>query len=492
MVKTIMNFPQFGDADSYKDLGNDFHRWIKSGENPFGFESPLRPLGSILLSSLPVFITDDPVYRNYLILLINVAFMFIAVYSISGVLTTIFKDNEALSEKHISLFSFSLVLLYFIPHLPVRAMDIQPISLVLLSLKIMMETTTRINNDKPISYKNIFIILSLVSLAGLLKQSWFVFGLILILIMALDIRKELLIQILKEKRVYLYAIAGLWGLFLQVYYVYYNYGDVWLYSSESMEAYSAAWKYPNIALFAYTEPAHNAYLLKADSSVTYIEWIIVKLYFTVFVHDLAFYHGYIPYEYSVFYTNKTILSLMLLIELSLIGVLLATLFKGVSKVKLLSVFIIFIVLFMTWKSHVEIRNFIMPRMFIGILIVYWLVVMPSKLKLYKKQYVLPTIIILIVSITVINIYIKNQNETLGRSSLLSYLEKQVDYVKMYRLSEVGVNALAVDEGRMMEKLLEIKSRIYVKDNENKYVLSVLDVQNIIYENQSYIDGLQVK
>ena len=123
-----MNFPSFGDAAIYSELGERCASALaSSGGNLFGScYDPIRPIGIVGFYSVPHLLTDDPVTRVYILLLINVL-LFAGVFLALGSCLLSDRTLHADERNTATLVGVSLfppLLLFLIPHLPVTLSDL--------------------------------------------------------------------------------------------------------------------------------------------------------------------------------------------------------------------------------------------------------------------------------------------------------------------------------------------------------------------------------
>ena len=369
-----MIFPSLGDTDSYMQIGQAASDYVKNGGSFLNFQieaTSIRPLGAVIYNAIPYFLTNDTVLQEYIRLCMNLFFYFIAIIAVYKISETLFKDHH--NTNALLAVSAILVTVFYLPHLPVLAMDIQPIALILLSIYFFMKIINRLNTDQQLSYADLFIALSLISVAGLLKQSWFVYGFGFIAIASLlQLDKNHMFKILKDKYFWLIVLIGSWGFYLQIYYVYNNFGDLWLIKRGGLDAYSVAYVYPNIAMFAYTKPMLSAYLLQSEPGTSHTVWMIQKLYIALFEFDVAVYRGYAPHFTNIFHTPMVSVLFMLLAELIVSLLLLVGVVQKNRYVRMISIISLSIILFQITSTHVEIRFYIVPRLLIFIISWYFL------------------------------------------------------------------------------------------------------------------------
>ncbi len=479
-----MVFKDFGDADSYREIGRTAAEHVISGGAYFSYESQniaIRPLGSVVYTSLPYSISNDPVVQSGIFFLMNLFFYFLAIFALVNILKTI---NNQTEEVFNFFLSTTIISLFYFSHLPVLAMDIQPLSLTLWAIYFLIKIIDDLSKNMKLSYINLFIFMNLISIAGLLKQSWFVYGFGIIAIVGLfQLSKIQIFQILKDKYFWLIVILGSWGFWLQCYFVYIHFGDFWLIKKDGLDAYSAAWVYPNLALFAYTEPTMNAYLLHSEENTSQIVWFLQKLYLALFEFDFMLYKGYTPHFDTTFYTPvKSIVAILCGLGMVLLTLSWGILQKSNKSIRFFSILAIFLTIYSVYMGHVEIRVYMLPK--ILIMIVGFVLFKKLTNSFLNNSYVKSVVyfLILILFIYSINSFVNKNNNFIAVEKKISYYQNQFMYFEEQK-------KFAQDKNIELPFLNFEKLNLI---NNHKLTRSELIIlQDKIYKFQSMIDSNQI-
>ena len=148
-----MNFPSFGDAETYAQLGRACADAIAGPGRVFdGCYHPIRPVGSALLMAVPYLATDDPVDAAYVALGLNVVLF-------AGVVACLAKaliGDRALLEGRprradiLGAASFAVLLPNLVAHIPIRLADLPPLALLMAALLVAVRTAAGSWNGRPL------------------------------------------------------------------------------------------------------------------------------------------------------------------------------------------------------------------------------------------------------------------------------------------------------------------------------------------------------
>lgn len=487
-----MIFKDFGDADAYRSIGKEASEFIISGGSYFQYvneSTSIRPLGAIFYNSLPYLISDDPIVQSNLYFLMNLFFYFIGIFGLVNILKILNKEDNDLFNV---FFATLTITLFYFSHLSILAMDIQPLSLTLWALYFLLKVINNISGGLKLSYKDLFLLLNLISLAGLLKQSWFVYGFGFMCISGLfQLNKEQIISIFKDKYFWIILIFGTWGFWLQCYYIYVHFGDFWIIKKDGLDYYSAAWVYPNLALFAYTEPNINAYLLHSEQDTSYIVWFLQKLYISLFYFDFSIYKGFAPHIDTTFYTP---IPSIIIVCFSLI-VVFSILFYGIKQNKnktyrFLSIFSMLLIFYSNYKTHVEIRVFMFPKI---LLVIIGFELFNSLISSYFKNNYLKSIkyfFVMFAFVYWVNCFIDKNNYSIIFSKISSYYKEQQTYIEkqLEYLDNQGINYIKKEI--YFENINCLANNLYiVKLNDAHNCINIL--KKSIAKNQVIINEYQI-
>src|SRR6187397_775020 len=122
-----MNFPSFGDADTYAQLGRSCADAITGPGRVFeGCYHPIRPVASAGLMAIPYLVTSDPVDADYVMLGLNVVFFAAVVIALAA---TLIPDRSLLADRPrrallLAGGAFAVLLPNLVAHIPVRLGDV--------------------------------------------------------------------------------------------------------------------------------------------------------------------------------------------------------------------------------------------------------------------------------------------------------------------------------------------------------------------------------
>lgn len=326
-----MDFPSFGDAAAYEQLGKACADFILTlGDAASSCYNGIRPVGIMAYQAIPYMLTDDPVSLNYITLALNIG----CLLALIAVVLVLFRNisNPTPSRKHKIDLIGEIVLVIFtlsicIGYIPVRLSDIQ-------SLVFFTASVSILSNEKNRSKKLPLIAAGLLAgISVLLKQNYIVSIFFLMTFWTLFDLKNLIKN--RFKHVFLF-LTGASVCLIQVAMVYHHSGVFWFYEPKLMAAYDGANVQPYVELVAHTAPAMSAYLTQLPSPASNLEFTAVKFYegFTKFYW--AVYVGNAPLDTSPQIITFSKIQLIFM-QLLILGMFLAALAASSLKNKWITI-----------------------------------------------------------------------------------------------------------------------------------------------------------
>lgn len=365
-------FPAFGDADDYNSLGDRYlnqyrQNGISSLFDPDWRGSTLRPIGSVLYNLIPKLISSNKIDESYILLLQNILFLFLAVYAVWKILEQILPNEN---NGFTAFLSLIICLVNYFPHIPVRGMDLPPSALFLCSLYFMNAYIKVGDNDPEVVSKNLLFASLLISLAGILKQTWFVWGYLTLLLYVLsDWRK--IREALTSKLIILLPFAN-FGILLQCSYIYMQTGYFWIYEVGALDGFSPSKYIPYIGLIPYCDDVCNAYLLSVfPKNAGHLEWLFLKLQYAIFQYDFEIYKSTIKFLGGYFHLSSLQVFILVILTFMWFGVLVIQLrFQKLSAAGLMALFCIFQIFVTVFMGQVEVRYVIVSKILWSILTLF--------------------------------------------------------------------------------------------------------------------------
>lgn len=287
-----MDFPSFGDAAAYDQLGRACAEAL-AGRRGTVFEAcyhPVRPPGAALLMSAPYLVTRDPVDAAYMALSLNLVFFALAVLSLGAVLI---RDGGLLPgwparSKALAALAFVVLLLNLVSHIPVRLGDLPALSLFLCAIA--AGAPTLAGAWEPGARRRRYALVGvLAALAALLKISQLPFSLALLLVLLAVDRRLGAAERLRCAGAFLLGFSPVALQFLNVWA---HTGVVWFYDPQYMRAnFSYVGREWGVEAVIYTLPAPAAYMVRATGDVSHPTLLALRLFRGLFGFEWAVYRG---------------------------------------------------------------------------------------------------------------------------------------------------------------------------------------------------------
>ena len=285
-----MNFPSFGDAETYAQLGRACADAIAGPGRVFdGCYHPIRPAGIALLMAVPYLATDDPVDAAYVALGLNMVFFAGVVACLAAALI----GDRALLEGWprratlLAVGAFAVLLPNLVAHIPVRLGDLPSLAVFMAALLVAVRTVAGSWSGRPLLLRYL-ISGALCSLAVLLKVTYLAYALVLLgSLLALD-------RNARGSRLRCAAafVTGMAPTAIQVLNVFLHTGQLGLYDREFMRTY---FSYPRreygIESVIFTIPDHSVYLTQAAGEISRLEVLVLRLFRGLFGFEWAVYLG---------------------------------------------------------------------------------------------------------------------------------------------------------------------------------------------------------
>lgn len=285
-----MNFPSFGDATTYDQLGRSCAAAIAGpGSVLDGCYHPLRPAGSALLMATPYLVTDDPVDAAYVAVALNVLFLAVAVTALAA---TLLGDRLLLPETPrrvawLTAAAFAVLLVNLAGHIPVRLGDLPALALFVCALPVAMGV---LGGAAPARspFRRYAACGALVALAVLVKVTYLAYGLVLLgSLLVLDPHARG-----SRARRTAFFLLGAAPIAVQVANVYVHTGQLGLYDREFMRVH---FSYPRreygIESVVFTIPEPTVYLTQVEGGISRLNVLVLRLYRGIFGFEWAVYLG---------------------------------------------------------------------------------------------------------------------------------------------------------------------------------------------------------
>lgn len=283
-----MNFPSFGDADTYAALGRSCADAIAGPGHVFdGCYNPLRPVGIAVLMAVPYLATDDPVDAAYVTLALNVVFFATVVACLAGALAG---DRAVLADRPrraaiLAGGAFAVLLPNLVAHLPIRLGDLPSLAAFMGALLVGARTTTGAWSGRAL-LRRYAACGALCALAVLLKVTYLAYALVLLgSLLALDGNARG-----ARLRCAAAFTLGMAPVALQVLSVFLHTGQIGIYDREFMRA---NFTYPRreygIEGLAFNAPYQTAYLTQVAGGVSRFEVVVLRLFRGLFGFEWAVY-----------------------------------------------------------------------------------------------------------------------------------------------------------------------------------------------------------
>jgi hypothetical protein len=283
-----VNFPSFGDADTYAELGRACADAIAGPGRVFdGCYNPIRPAGIAVLMAVPYLATDDPVDAAYVTLGLNVVFFAIVVACLAAALI----GDRALLEGRprraavLAAAAFAVLLPNLVAHIPVRLGDLPSLAAFMAALLVAVRTAGGSWSGRPL-LRRYLIAGALCALAVLLKVTYVAYTFVLLgSLLALDGNARG-----SRLRCAAAFVAGMAPMAIQVLNVFLHTGQLGLYDREFMRTYFPRRDYSIEAVFS-SIPDRGAYMVKVADEISRLEVLVLRLFRGIFGFEWAVYLG---------------------------------------------------------------------------------------------------------------------------------------------------------------------------------------------------------
>lgn len=284
-----MNFPSFGDAAAYEQLGRACADAL-AGRGGRVFDAcyhPIRPRGIALVMALPYLVTSDPVAADYVMLALNVLFFALAVAALAAGL----RAEPSLwpgRERALLLASFLVLLPNLVSHLPVRLGDLPSLAAFLVAVAIGMRTVAARLDRRALTVRYA-IVGACCAAAVLLKVTYFVHALVFVaLLLLLDPNQD------SDRRRLRCAAAFLFGfspVALQFLDVFLHTGRPALFDDAFLRPFYQPQRGLAIEAVFYTIPAQGAYTVRPAGPLGFPSLMALRLFRGLFGFEWAVYRG---------------------------------------------------------------------------------------------------------------------------------------------------------------------------------------------------------
>ena len=343
------------DADAYIALAN---RCINNF--PFRCGDSVRPVGIIFYYALLVKLFPDPVRLSYVILMLNLFYIF----GIYFIINKIFNKTNHIS---ISLYLFFIVAINLVCLLPVSMSDLIALFMFFVGIYFILE---KVNLATSSARNSLCILLSGLSfgLACLFKQNYGIFGIVVAFVLLcfnLNAEHGLLQNKVNYTKKILFFILGFSVVLLQIGAIFYKYNIVGLFVP-----FPAPNHQPVIEIFGYNNIVNvsndlspGAYFTALEHPVNQVFFYLYKIIYGLSHTDLMIYHGDRPtvsnlVSIGVFDYLKVFIYI---IGFIFIGFLLFAKTRTNRNNQILFVSALLISLLISLTFHVENRYYILPR-----------------------------------------------------------------------------------------------------------------------------------
>jgi len=285
-----MNFPSFGDAETYAQLGRACADAIAGPGRVFeGCYHPIRPAGIALLMAVPYLATDDPVDAAYVALGLNMVFFAGVVACLAAALI----GDRALLEGRprraalLAAAAFAVLLPNLVAHIPILLGDLPSLALFMAALLVAVRTAAGSWSGRPL-LRRYLIAGALCALAVLLKVTYLAYALVLLgSLLALDPNARG-----SRLRCSAAFALGMAPVAVQVLNVFLHTGQLGLYDREFMRTY---FSYPRreygIESVIFTIPDRSVYLTQVAGEIGRLEVTVLRLFRGLFGFEWAVYLG---------------------------------------------------------------------------------------------------------------------------------------------------------------------------------------------------------
>lgn len=354
-----MDFPSFGDARAYDQLGASCAAALSSGHGAFdACYHPVRPPGAILLFALPHLLASDRVDAAYMMLLLNLVFLAGSVVALAA---TLIGDRALLPAATrraagLAVISFVCLLFNLVAHVPVTLADLPGLALFLVAVSV----AARIVTGGALARGRWYAACGgLVAAATLVKLNFFPLGFVLLAaLLVLDRRRTG--RRARARAAALFAL-GMSPVALQFLNVYLHTGRPALYEESYIRAYFGhVDKPPNVEAVISTIPVPNAYMVQVTPEVSLPTFHVLKLFRGLYGFEWAVYLGE-PSRGPKWEVGFSDLLLAWALVTAWAGIAAWVLARGPSSLRLLWACSVVVAGLNTWLGHTELRYYDLCR-----------------------------------------------------------------------------------------------------------------------------------
>jgi len=365
------SYPAFGDHSGYIYTGYVCYEAISQEKSKGGraalkmawlnFSAGLRPWGMNLYSTIPHFITSDPILIHH----IRVLFSLICSLIVSLVLLR-FMSNQVEPASLKTYVMIVILAVSLVPYLPILMSDLISFTFFALGLAYLRIVFVKLDQDSPLArsdYLKLFLSGLMFGISVTMKQNYFVFTGLTLFAFIIVYREILLCRKRLTRTLVLaaYFTCGFAFFLTQCLATYTHSGYFFLFNPTTYEPYSVAASGKNrvwLELIAYNLPSPGAFMSSNDVWLNPISYFLVRLYLGMSKLYLPVYHGYSPVNLTIHYN-------MVLIYLFFLFFICFSFYcykKLAKELKALTLSSLFVAVFTAYIQHVENRYYLYPRL----------------------------------------------------------------------------------------------------------------------------------
>jgi hypothetical protein len=372
-----MNFPSFGDAATYSQVGAACAAALTSGGGD-AFRAcydPLRPLGIVAWSTVPHLVARDPVDVAYVTLALNVLLLCAAYLAVMRVLRrdpAPAAEPVPFSRPVLAGAVFVAVLLNVIAHLPVTLSDLPSLAVFLLAVAVAAGILFDASPRPPL--RRYLACGLLVALAALIRQHYLAFGIFLLVVtLVLDRRRP---GGARGRAACAVAfLAGLAPILLQVLNVYAHSGELWFYETARVAGtFGRPHKERIVEALFFSIPHEGGFMVKLTQEASLLSVLVLRLWSGLFQFQWAVYQGYVAPGREWWTPSAWEMARAYGLVGGYLALTVVTVLRGPVSLRLLDATALLTALAVPWfgVGHTEQRYFLYPRIVLWITAVYWL------------------------------------------------------------------------------------------------------------------------
>jgi hypothetical protein len=354
-----VDFPSFGDAQAYDQLGASCAAALTAGHGAFdACYHPVRTPGAILLFAVPHLVASDRVDAAYVMLLMNLVFLAASVVALAA---TLIGDRELLPgatrrAQVLAVIAFACLLPNLVAHVPVTLADLPGLALVLVAVAVAAGIVAAPGAARARRYA---LCGALVAAATLVKLNFFPLGFVLLAgLLVLDRGRRHPGD--RARAAALFAL-GMSPVALQFASVYLHTGRLALYDDSYIRTYfSHVDKPPNVEAVIATIPVPNAYMVQVTPAVSLPSFHALKLFRGLFGFEWAVYLGE-PSRGPRWEVGASDLVLAWALVTLYAAIAAWILARGPSSLRLLWASAVVVAALNTWLGHTELRYYDLCR-----------------------------------------------------------------------------------------------------------------------------------